>query len=266
MHEGSGAEATEPGVPEPATGNALRTVVVVPCYNEAERLEVARFTGFLLREPSVSLLFVDDGSRDATGEVLRDLCGEAGPNASWLALPRNAGKAEAVRQGIQEAIRGGAGIVGYWDADLSTDLGEIVPMRSLLLADPERVAVLGTRVRLLGRNIERSAVRHYLGRVFATAASLVLGLPVYDTQCGAKLFRVSPATAAAFSRPFRSRWAFDVELLSRLEETLGREGVLATMVEHPLAAWTHVGGSKLKPGAMIRAFLDVLSLWWRRRR
>ncbi|MDQ1419024.1 MAG: hypothetical protein QOJ52_986, partial [Acidimicrobiaceae bacterium] len=76
--------------------------------------------------------------------------------------------------------------------------------------------MLGSRIARLGSTIERTARRHLLGRVFATAASVALGCQVYDTQCGAKVFRVTPALTVALQRPFRSAWAFDVELQSRL--------------------------------------------------
>src|SRR5262249_59105570 len=106
---------------------------------------------------------------------------------------------------------------------------------------------LGSRVKLLGRTIDRRIGRHYRGRIFATLASLVLDLPVYDTQCGAKLFRTSAILAAALSRPFRSRWSFDVELLQRLVLGFGGVPALAVreIVEEPLAVWRDVPGSKL---------------------
>src|SRR5439155_749418 len=84
---------------------------------------------------------------------------------------------------LDEALEGAATTIGYVDADLSTPVPEVLR----LLAEMERrhaVVVMGARVALLGTAIARRAHRHYLGRLFATAASLVLGVRVYDTQCG----------------------------------------------------------------------------------
>lgn len=232
-------------------------VVVVPCFDEEDRLDRSA----ILRIASgagLRLVLVDDGSTDGTLAVLREL--EAASDAiEVLALDRNRGKAEAVRHGLLHAVGAGAGVVAYYDADLSTPPQELVRLLELLESRPGTDVVLASRVKLLGRSIERHAHRHYLGRVFATFASLTLSLPVYDTQCGAKALRVTPALRAALAEPFRSRWAFDVELLGRLLYPRGPTPATArdAVVEMPLRTWHDVGGSKLGPRAMIRAAFDL---------
>jgi dolichyl-phosphate beta-glucosyltransferase len=128
---------------------------------------------------------------------------------------------------------------------------------------PEIEVVLGSRVRLLGRRIERRAARHYLGRVFATGASLTLGLPVYDTQCGAKLLRATASTRQVFATPFLARWVFDVELLARYGQAVaGQAPPLERRVyELPLQQWTDVAGSKVRPWDFVRSGLQLLRIW-----
>jgi hypothetical protein len=126
------------------------------------------------------------------------------------------------------------------------------------ISTPSIDVVLASRVALLGRDIHRSAFRHYTGRVFATFASLVLAKPVYDTQCGAKLFRRTDALDASIGEPFRSRWAFDVELLGRLE----RAGVPPRCFwEEPLLVWHDVSGSRRTLAASIRTLAELLPIW-----
>jgi dolichyl-phosphate beta-glucosyltransferase len=222
--------------------------LVVPCYNEGARLDDEAFLSLVRDDQSLRLLLVDDGSTDNTALRLAALAARAPDRIATLSLDHNQGKAEAVRRGLQRALADEAAFVGYIDADLATPPAEV--RRLVGLVREGRAAVLlASRVALLGRDIQRKPVRHYVGRVFATVASLVLRLTVYDTQCGAKLFRATPALQAALADPFLSRWAFDVELLGRI--LTGNATVpplrMEDVVEEPLLAWRDVPGSKLRP-------------------
>jgi dolichyl-phosphate beta-glucosyltransferase len=235
-------------------------VVVVPCYNEASRLDETSFLE-LARCGRVKLLFVDDGSTDQTAEVLRRLTKEADA-LDVLSLPTNVGKAEAVRAGMRCAMDSGATVVGYCDADLSTPPRELVRLLDRLESDRRLVAVFGSRVARLGSRIERTAFRHYAGRLYATLASAALGMTVYDTQCGAKVFRATPALVAALDVPFSSPWGFDVVLCHRLRA--GTESCAGlpdeAFLEEPLEQWHDVRGSKLNLSGTLRAVADVLGI------
>ena len=239
--------------------------IVFPCYNEASRLRKEPFLDFLADNPEARFVFVDDGSSDGTKALLEELCA-ASPDgrASLLSLPRNAGKAEAVRQGMLFALKSckNAQHLGYMDSDLATPLPEIKRLCAVL-SQPGCVLVMGSRVVLLGRRIERSCVRHCLGRCFATCASIVLDLPVYDTQCGAKLFRRVPGLEDIFERPFASRWIFDVEMLARikLRGGLGSRPFPEGIEEMPLNEWKEVGRSKVRPLDYIRSLAEMLTIW-----
>jgi dolichyl-phosphate beta-glucosyltransferase len=242
------------------------TIVVVPCYNEATRLEPAAFLAAAQADASLSFLFVDDGSRDATRSVLYQLRDQRPEQLTVLGLDRNVGKAEAVRLGVQSACERSPQLVAYLDADLATPLGELEPMRALFAERGELEVVLGSRVGLLGRDVVRTHRRHYLGRIFASLASLLLDLTVYDTQCGAKVFRNTAAVRGVFSEPFSVRWTFDVEILARLAQ-LARAGTIAPMarsaLEVPLRHWRDVRGSKLGPAAALKAGTELALLWQR---
>src|SRR5215211_1609980 len=225
--------------------------IVIPCYNEAKRLQVPRFQAFTCARHLLRFLFVNDGSTDGTEKVLEALQVFDPQRFTLYDLPKNVGKAEAVRQGVLRACAGGAEYVGYWDADLATPLEAIPVFCDLLEGRPDLLIVFGARVRLLGRVIERRALRHYLGRVFATAASLVLGIAIYDTQCGAKLFRTLSEIQALFHQPFATRWLFDVEILARwmhARRGADRPPIEDIVYEFPLHQWRDVAGSKVKPG------------------
>ena len=242
--------------------STVDTIIVVPCYNEASRLDIASFENAANSAGWLGFIFVDDGSTDSTSAMLSRLRATLGDVAEVHSLPANGGKGEAVRAGINQALTRGVRYVGYWDADLATPLDQIVEFRRVLEERPQVVGVLGSRIRRLGAHVHRSAVRHYLGRVFATVASAVLKLPVYDTQAGAKLFRSCDDIRMCFAERFYSKWSFDVEVLARIGVESRRRGLSTAerLYEYPLPQWSDVAGSKLGALHMAGALVDLYSL------
>lgn len=240
------------------------TLIVVPCFNESKRLNADAFVSFASSHREIGFVFVDDGSSDSTWSVLNSLCDELPEQATCLRLNKNQGKGEAVRRGIQAAMQMGASLVGYWDADLATPLSAIESMRRLATEHPERVAVLGCRLPLMGRDIQRKPWRQFQSRIFAKAASRVLKTRVVDTQCGAKLLRVSPLVRQLFGSPFLTRWIFDVEWLARLAILVAPDRKLSQVVyEMPLDRWDEVEGSKLTFRAAVKAATQLSTIAWR---
>ncbi len=244
------------------------TTLVIPAYNEEHRLDGQAFARALDAYPWLSVVLVDDGSRDGTVRVLQSIAANAPGRVVVLSAGQNRGKAEAVRLGMNAALQREPAWVGYWDADLATPLEALDDFMALAASRPQVEVILGSRVKLLGRDIRRRRARHYFGRFFATAASVTLGVPVYDTQCGAKLMRASVARRV-FDRPFESRWVFDVEWLARYldgatepPDVLCRERVY----ELALRQWHHREGSKVGLSVPAAALLDLWRIASARRR
>lgn len=225
--------------------------LIIPCFDEEDRLALEKFALF---DRDVRFVFVNDGSTDGTAKLISRCNSD---HCLLLDLPKNVGKAEAVRQGFIYArslpFYSELDWVGYWDADLSTPLSEIEVMLNFTKLYPEPAdGILGSRVYRLGSLIKRSPLRHYLGRFFATVVGVLIGIESYDSQCGAKLFRRAVAEKA-FGEPFVSKWVFDVEILLRLAG--------ARLIECPLQHWEDVPGSKLKIGREAwRIWRDILKV------
>jgi dolichyl-phosphate beta-glucosyltransferase len=240
-----------------------RVSLVIPCYNEALRLDVPRFRRYLERNSQTRILFVDDGSTDVTVHTLEQLSAGFEDCTEILRSGKNRGKAEAVRLGLTHALENfQQEVVGYWDADLATPLDAVECFAKILDSQPETEMVFGSRVKLLGRHVQRRATRHYLGRVFATVVSQMLRLPIYDTQCGAKVFRVTPEIRQIFAEPFLSKWVFDVEIIARYLKLYGDDPKHLEQIiyEYPLETWVDIPGSKVRPGDFLKALKDLFRI------
>lgn len=245
--------------------HAMPTIgIVIPCFNEAQRLPVATIRDDLVRNPHLTLCFVDDGSTDGTHALLTSLSATAEGRCRTVALQTNHGKAEAVRRGVLELCSvPELEYIGFWDADMSTPLSELRLFLQAFREYPECRFAAGSRIRRLGATIHRKFWRHFLGRIAATLISSWLRLPVYDTQCGAKLFEPSLAKTL-FEKPFISRWLFDVELFQRCVDCVGQENASAVIIEVPLTFWAERAGSKISLSTYVSASLDFVRIAWTR--
>jgi dolichyl-phosphate beta-glucosyltransferase len=236
-----------------------KTCIVVPCYNEALRLNVAAFLAYALTSADCDFLFCNDGSTDTTALLLEEMRSKAPNRIIIHTMPQNRGKAEAVRAGVLLAAESaGYGYIGFWDADLATPLDEISRLLSVFKEKSSSRLAMCSRIKRMGAVVVRSETRHYLGRVFSTFSSIILKLPVYDTQCGAKIF--SSAVVSIFKEPFVSRWLFDVELLARFRNQFGKEEALKRIDEVPVSTWREIAGSKLRFRHMLMVPVELLRI------
>ena len=240
--------------------------IVIPCYNEADRLNAFAFRRFVAEHPGVRFVMVNDGSRDSTLNLLEALHEQVPEQIEVLNLETNQGKAEAVRAGMLRGLDRAPDYIGYWDADLATPLEAIIELGGLLDQRSDLDLIIASRFPLLGRRIERQWMRKRVGQICGGLASLALGTRIQDTQCGAKLFRTSTVARHVFSEPMTSRWLFDVEVFARLIQTwkaLGDRPFHERVFEYPLHHWVEIPGSKLKKMDFLKAGLELSQIYLR---
>lgn len=228
--------------------------IIIPFYNEEKRFEAEKFKCFYENHSNIFFCLVNDGSNDRTISILTDLQSQC-DRITILNLQQNKGKAEAIRIGVNHMFSSQEfEFIAFLDADFSAPL-ESIPY--MLFASPGKSIILGSRIMCLGTNVLRNPFRHYVGRVFATLASEMLNLPIYDTQCGAKIFSREIAKIA-FNKPFVTTWLFDLELIMRIVNDFGWDYFSCNAKEVPLQEWIEKGGSKVKLSYMFRMPFDLL--------
>ena len=225
--------------------------IVIPAYNEAERLPATLTQlGQLLRgeDYSAEVIVVDDGSSDATAVVVEHAAA-ADPLLRLVRAP-HCGKGAAVRRGMLEA-QGAARIM--CDADLSMPAYELPKLLAPLAAGAD--VALATREGAGARRIGEPELRHLMGRVFNTLVRLLAVPGLHDTQCGFKAFTAASAESL-FGPATIDGFGFDVEILY-----LARKQRLR-LVEVPIA-WYYQASSRVSPlRDTIRMIRDVLRVRW----
>jgi glycosyltransferase involved in cell wall biosynthesis len=233
----------------------MKITIIIPFYNEENRIDIDCFHQIFNNYLQYDFILVDDGSTDNTSIILNEFKNKF-PNLTILKLDKNVGKAEAIRAAVLSISN--ADFIVYYDADLATPFSELEKLIQFTVLHQNYKMVMGARIKLIGNGVKRSLKRHYFGRIFATIVSqFVLKVAVYDTQCGAKVIDFKIAKLI-FSKPFLSKWLFDVELLKRLQKIHNLNEVVK---EIPLENWTEIGNSKIKVIDFFKIPFELLKIY-----
>jgi len=220
--------------------------IVIPAYNEAGRIgktveQVRRY--FDASGLNWSLLLVDDGSSDGTGDLVKSILSEPG-RLEVVRHPRNLGKGAAVRTGLMKAQ---GDFILFMDADSSTEIEEFSKFRPL--ADEGVDVIIGSR-KTRGAVVEtrQPFLREFMGKGFTLFSNLLLGTRYSDFTCGFKCFKKAAARGLC-SRQKIVNWSYDSELLF-LASRLGY------VVREVPVRW------KNDPDSRVRLLRDTVSSFW----
>jgi len=235
--------------------------VVIPCYDEEERLLSTEFLDFVDKHSGYHLCFVNDGSKDNTLEVLNNLRKGRESFISVYDCEKNGGKAEAVRLGmLHMAKKDDLDYIGFLDADLSTDLADFDDLVSTI-ENSEYKIVSGSRIARMGANITKESARKIISLTVNFIIRKILKMEFKDTQCGAKIFH-KDIINTAFDSKFLTKWLFDVEIFIRVRKQYGLQKAKQILCEKPLKRWIHADGSKLSMKDSVKIIGQLGQIAW----
>ncbi len=235
--------------------------VVIPCYNEEERLLSKEFTDYIDKNTGYHLCFVNDGSKDNTLNVLQELQKGREDFITVYDCEKNGGKAEAVRLGMLHMTKKeDLDYLGFLDADLSTDLADFDDLVKTIESSEFKI-VSGSRIARMGANITKKSARKIISLTINFIIRKILSMDFKDTQCGAKIFH-KDVIGIAFDKKFVTQWLFDVEIFKRMTLHFGLKSAKAMLCEQPLKRWIHADGSKLSIKDSVKIIGQLGQIAW----
>ena len=236
----------------------MEVTLFVPFYNEEKRPNVEEYISSISQLQGLNLVLVNDGSSDDTSTMLERL---TGPKIEIVNFSTNQGKGEALRKAMREyLLQNEVEIVGYLDCDGAFPKSAV---ETFLRTGTEKIqsgnfqVCIASRIMLSGRDVVREAKRHYISRILITLIGFRYSFMPYDSQSGLKIFRVTHVLTDSLKNPFRTKWLFDIELLSRLDR-MSHEKLIW---EEPVMAWADKPGSHLRLRNFANILKEVITLY-----
>ncbi|QSH40266.1 glycosyltransferase [Lentisphaerota bacterium ZTH] len=232
----------------------IKTALVIPFYNTGQKIQLGTLAEMLTDEPGLTLCFVDQGSTDRSASILEDFCNRFKERTVFLKPGGQLSFARAIYFGLKKMLEDdNMGYVGYWDAEMATPLNVLFKFEKILKYTNLRM-VMGSRMPRLGSQIRTGFFSHLCRRAISNMVAFSLKLPVYDSQCHAKLIDAK-LCRQLISMPFRTNMLFDVELIKRVNELYGRHKTRQIVSEFPLPRWQEASNPQMLRKLLLAPFV-----------
>lgn len=224
------------------TSRKFEFALVIPVFNEENRLIASEIEESFKDFYGVKIIFVNDGSTDATSTILNNLAEKfTGNPIDILENQANLGKAESIRRGFLTALSYNCNYIGFTDGDFATPPHEIKRLIEVI-RETRPLALFGVRRNENGNDVETTWYRKMQGIIFNFLAKKLVRADLQDPQCGTKFFMNSSNLKQAVSTEFLNPWLFDLEIYLRMKYQLGSFEV----DEITLSSWKHQPNSKIR--------------------
>jgi glycosyltransferase involved in cell wall biosynthesis len=229
----------------------MKICLIIPLYNESNRFNSEYFK--TINDLKIDLIFVNDGSSDDTLVKLKNLSFRK----HIISYKNNKGKGEAIRAGINYAIKEKYDLIGYLDSDGAFSVESVI--KTIEIAKKEFMInkklgmIIAARVKLSGREIIRTNSRKIVSSIIKIILSLILKNKPYDTQSGFKILRNTNNLKNITKNKFFTKWFFDVELIESIKKEY-------YVYEIPVDRWVDVSGSKLSYKMVFKILREIIIL------
>ncbi len=229
----------------------MTRTIIIPYFNEERRFPVSDFVENVKRLKNINLILVDDGSTDnLTSKIFNTIKKQKIENVTIIKKECNLGKAAALQTGFLYGISINSKEIGFLDADFSTSLEELINLFEIL-ESTNAEAVIGSRQLNPQSFIKGRIHRMILGRIFSKIIRHYFQINLFDTQCGAKVFKVNKVLKNSLKQPIINPWLYDLQLLLPILKFSG------TVKEVALKEWIHKNDSKFN---IYEGFLAVIKI------
>ena len=242
--------------------NYQALITIIPVYNEEKRFNYKELNNLIEFHSHINgkILFVNDGSTDKTLELLHELEKKFN-NIIVNHIPKNLGKANALRNGLIESI-GKSEFIAYIDFDFATSAKDFEQKYNELLQIDKKLNTLIFCSRSLGvslNKINRPLLRKIPSNILGAFSDWLFRIPISDTQCGCKFLYIK--NFDDFNRVlqplFVGKWFFEIELICRLRKERIKN---IEIIESPLERWRDIPGSKVKVRDFFKSFVILTYL------